>query len=717
MSETPRPTFVSFNFKTEGGTTCRFALTGKNFIVGPNGSGKSAIAQAVGLSVSGAADDVAGRAVTSDPGLLLGMAHQRGFDGNMVFAKTELSNGETCQWDTVRDGARIKTPVHVRPRWVVPHAAKQHSPHFPVREVREVLTASPKKARERFLSWVCADLDDATVNAAMGSSIDAYEALIAGCDDMAPVDKLTFAVAGADKQMRTLNADARANAAQKASIGQQVGARVTDEQVLAARDRVTQLESLYEDAVRASAGVGADEQREQLQEQLTALREATAGAAAEVQNLRRQVEELSVAENSEEEGSLGALSALQWAQTEGFDACPICSSTVGVAHLSACQTFYASKVTEYEDARHQEKTVRTAVAAAVYNQGTLQRQVEASETALARLPVAAGSTSEVPLETIRENLANERALQTQLIRQADLWAQMDQASARALQASVDAEDIRTVKILAQKAVTVILSEKTDAFCTKVSGHLPKGWDFGVIVAEDNRDVFYYGLYTGEGDGRYLKVGLSEAQRVTVLVALCSALDEMVPTSLSIIIAEDRGWDADTVGTALGAFLSCPQTVFVTSTVMPAAEALAGWNVIDLSAVPLPVKSKLPPPPALRALAKVPAEEAIPPAPVPGLVDVVGPTAQGATIVAFPCRDDIAIPDTLRGPPLEGLTGRARGGKFRSAKSQALKFLLKEGASAPASLRSAHEDLHLPDDIDTDLAATIVANFLVPMGIA
>ena len=95
--------------------------------------------------------------------------------------------------------------------------------------------------------------------------------------------------------------------------------------------------------------------------------------------------------------------------------------------------------------------MRTAVAAAVYNQGTLQRQVEASETALARLPVAAGSTSEVPLETIRENLANERALQTQLIRQADLWAQMDQASARALQASADAEDIRTVKILAQKA--------------------------------------------------------------------------------------------------------------------------------------------------------------------------------------------------------------------------------------------------------------------------
>ena len=83
MSETPRPTFVSFNFKTEGGATCRFALTGKNFIVGPNGSGKSAIAQAVGLSVSGAADDVAGRAVTSDPGLLLGMSHQRGFDGNM----------------------------------------------------------------------------------------------------------------------------------------------------------------------------------------------------------------------------------------------------------------------------------------------------------------------------------------------------------------------------------------------------------------------------------------------------------------------------------------------------------------------------------------------------------------------------------------------------------------------------------------------------------
>ena len=64
-------------------------------------------------------------------------------------------------------------------------------------------------------------------------------------------------------------------------------------------------------------------------------------------------------------------------------------------------------------------------------------------------------------------------------------------------------------------VSRLLEEQVDSFCEKVTAYLPTGWEFGVMVTDNGRDSFYYGLYEGKGANRYLKVGLSEAQRVTV----------------------------------------------------------------------------------------------------------------------------------------------------------------------------------------------------------
>ena len=90
---TPELTSVSFNIKSADGSPRSHDLKKKNLIVGPNGSGKSAVVQAVALAVSGAAEEVAGRAITSDPSLLMTLAHQHGHDGGVVFARVNLSNG------------------------------------------------------------------------------------------------------------------------------------------------------------------------------------------------------------------------------------------------------------------------------------------------------------------------------------------------------------------------------------------------------------------------------------------------------------------------------------------------------------------------------------------------------------------------------------------------------------------------------------------------
>ena len=342
MTDPIRPLTVTSTLKSPDGQSWSFDLGAKNLILGANGSGKSAVPQAVALAISGAVDDLSGRAVTSDTSLLLGAAYQRGYDGAPLTARVTLSNGEACEWYTQREGTRIKTPTHIKPKWVVPHASKENSPHFPVREVREVLTATPKKARGQFLAWVCVGL----------------------------------AAAGlADKQMRAQNAMAAANRKLREDLGQSLGARVKMEDALAEKAQVDELQGLYNDAVRIAASASTAERRSHIDEQISGLRGEEAAAEKKVAKAEVALAQLAAATTTEETGSAGAVEALVWADEEGFDACPICSSDIGREHLAACLSFYQEKVQDYADAADLvQELIATKSAAATTLQMT-QRQI------------------------------------------------------------------------------------------------------------------------------------------------------------------------------------------------------------------------------------------------------------------------------------------------------------------------------------------------------
>ena len=66
MTDPIRPLTVTSTLKSPDGQSWSFDLGAKNLILGANGSGKSAVPQAVALAISGAVDDLSGRAVTSD---------------------------------------------------------------------------------------------------------------------------------------------------------------------------------------------------------------------------------------------------------------------------------------------------------------------------------------------------------------------------------------------------------------------------------------------------------------------------------------------------------------------------------------------------------------------------------------------------------------------------------------------------------------------------
>ena len=282
MTDPIRPLTVTSTLKSPDGQSWSFDLGAKNLILGANGSGKSAVPQAVALAISGAVDDLSGRAVTSDTSLLLGAAYQRGYDGAPLTARVTLSNGEACEWYTQREGTRIKTPTHIKPKWVVPHASKENSPHFPVREVREVLTATPKKARGQFLAWVCVGLADEDINEQLGSHLTKYNELTESLGDIAPVDRLVAAAGLADKQMRAQNAMAAANRKLREDLGQSLGARVKMEDALAEKAQVDELQGLYNDAVRIAASASTAERRSHIDEQISGLRGEEAAAEKKV---------------------------------------------------------------------------------------------------------------------------------------------------------------------------------------------------------------------------------------------------------------------------------------------------------------------------------------------------------------------------------------------------------------------------------------------------
>ena len=685
---TPELTSVSFNIKSADGTPRSYDLKKKNLIVGPNGSGKSAVVQAVALAVSGAAEEVAGRVITSDPALIMTLAHQHGHDGSVVFARANLSNGEHCQWETKRDERRIKTPTHIRPRWVIPHTSKQHSPHFPLREVREVLTGSAKKARQRFLAWVCSDLDEDVVEQAIRADLETYKTLSENYEDLVPVDRLTHSIETADKMARRYRADAKAQAALRDKLLDEVGVKPTQAKVLAARDAVREAQELHEANLQTAGASESDKRRELLHSLLGQLRTEEQRLLSGMHDAEDALKKLVGIETKESRGSIGALHALEWAMDLNAEACPICSSSVGRDHITACHGFYWDKVKDLDQKMASKRKLETSLAHLKDSVVGTREQISVYEAELDELPASTPSTNDVPVEETRNAFSAAQAHLASLQDALSKWTTLTSAKKLVEENNGRAEKFSEYKRQAQKAVSQLLAAQVDVFCEKVTSYLPDGWEFGVMVTDNGRDSFYYGLYEGVGSDRYLKVGLSEAQRVTVTLAMCAVLDDMMPLPLSILAPEDRGWDADTLGGVMASLKDIPQTVMLTSTVMPDAKFQRGWNVIDL-------RKNVPAPPA-RVAAPVMPEAA--PAEVVQVAE------------AMP-----VLPETLR-ERYAPSSGRARGGKFRSLKRNILMFIVEHGVETTRQVfRLAHPDLVVEDETSPDGLATVAANYLAPIG--
>lgn len=711
MTIDPTLTEVAFNFKTPRGRTRAYKLGRRNLITGDNGEGKSAIEQAVALAVSGAVDDLAGQTTTRDPDLLMGMAYRRGLGGDPLFARVDFDTDERCQWEALRDGSSIKRPNHIRPSWVTPEDSKARSPHFPMREVNDVLTGSAKKARERFLEWVCHDLTEDEVLGHLTPYQEAYQQVVANVRTTSQGERLAHAASEADKLMRAASRDSKANEKLIEDLGADLGRRVTETEVLSQRDKVRELQVAYEDAVRRDAAASSADRREALNESLTLLREKERGLEAQRKSLVQQIEDLQDDSwDTEKAGVDGAVQAFRWASTENYFpiegtadvSCPFCSSAVQRDHMLQCHDFYETRAHDMARDGSELAGLRLHLSQVDEELRRARSRIGAINEDITSLPTPSDDGAP-DLESARADVEAARLKLDALNTAYDSWKQLDKAKERIKTLRDDTEKWRGLKIKCQKAAKRILEQRTDTFCERVNDYLPDGWEFGVMVDDDGRDVFLYGLYEDSDYGPYLKVGLSEGQRAAVLAALCSVLADINDQPLVIIRLEDRGWDSDTLSDVLFALTHTPHHVFITSTTVPSAVPPA-WNHIHVGDV----------------REEEPAQTR--PSKLGSSIDEAPETSEPAETVAPEPEDapdgSVALSDldpVLLAKPTPMPSGRARGGKFRAARMRVAAAIEEHGLSAVAlGLAEAHPEATFLSDLAAPEFAETVAHYLFPI---
>ena len=680
------PQRVTFNLKTRDGSSRSYPLTGKNFVVGPNGSGKSVVAQAFGLAVTGAADNVSGRAVTTDAKVIARMGYRGGADKRQMFAEVDFDQGERCRWDVMQhtEGTGLLKPSHIRPSWVEPQHSKKHSPHMPMRALNAMLSAGAKTARKTLIQLLASAHEDETLLGLSGlsaSQMTTLEQLTPGMEKEPFIDRLVHAAGKADELMREANSDVRATERLKASLSKDLQLQPTPEQLLAARDMIRFAENLYEETV-ANAGTGNDDVRAKMQSTLAELRTHEQRLDSDLKKHERQYDE---ADHEEAEAVIGALTALRWSMSEAFDQCPLCSSAVGVEHLKACQSFYEDRAKDFVEADTRQRNMATLEGALAETRKEIRR-VSALIDELPVVPVKQMTQEDV--EKARDALHQAREAYAQLTEQDQVWVSFNRADEQMTESQDRADDMRKAKKAFQVATKKLLAELVTTFEDRVRKHLPDGWLFGLFVGDDRSDAFYPGLYASGHDrnSEYL-MELSEGQRAAALAAMACALHEYNPTPVSCITVEDRGFDEATLGRLLQSLVEAEPTVFFTATTRPPEASLKGWNVIDLYDEAPAAKPKLPPPPKPVTIIDAPAAESAVP----------------------------TLPDRLLEGPDPYQSGRARGGRFRSAKNSARKFLAEYQDHAVVEFMRHFPDLELPDASDHEAVAVAVANYLTPVG--
>lgn len=551
-----RPTVTTIESNLKGGVA--ITLSPRTLILGPNGAGKDAILNTVALALTGIADDVIGRDTVKDAALIATLG-----DGSGVTVKARLSTGTLCEYEAVRapDGT-AKKPTH---RNAYPDA-------YPLRAVRDALTASADKARAFLLAQVSGMItDDDVERALLPATHGAYAKAARNALGAMPVDRLLSVHATAKK---------RATEAATQADGVEQSIRRTAD-TLGAEPLALDVEEARMRAEQARAALFAVNGPD-IRALHTNANDAVIGyqrAKQDAERLRAEAGTDAVTAGQRVTQMDALLASARWHVHKGQHACALCASPVPQGPAA-----FEARIADIEHALAVWTQRASADAAARVAESQAARLKEAATAALDRFEAAGGwaaLSSAQNAEGLRATYEAAQADYTRMQAAASAWATVRTFRAQHTALLDEAAEMRALRESTTNAIGNLLDRAADTFAARVQRYLPASDVFALRLRDGDREVCRFGFLR---DGQ-LHAALSGAEWSRCLTAIAAAVAENAnPDHPVLLVPPERAFDPATLTAMLDAWKDAPGQVLVASPVAP-TRVPDGWTVVTLDGAP------------------------------------------------------------------------------------------------------------------------------------
>ena len=544
-----RPTVTTIESNLKGGVS--LDLAPRTLILGPNGAGKDAILNTVALALTGIADDVLGRDAVKDPALIGTLG-----DATGVRAVARLSTGTLCEYETTRtpDGTAKK-----------PTARNTYPDAYPLRAVRDALTAGADKARAFLLAQVAGTITDDDVTAALPvERVASYRTLAERALGASPVDRLLSVHATAKKR--------GADAATQAEGVEQSIRRTAD---------TLGPEPLSADVEAARARIGAVATQVASAMALGKLRELHAAANDAViafQNAKAEAARLR--EHAGPDADLAVARVVQmdalrtsarWHVERNMHACALCGSASDAFADRLADIAHAHGVWE------QRASAGMAAQAADERVARLRAQAIAAVDAFDRVGGASALNNAVDPVAVQAEYEAASREYARIQSAAGAWATLRGFRTQQADLLDESREMKALREATTDAIANLLDRAADTFAARVQRYLPASDAFALRLRDGDREVCRFGFLR---DGA-LHSALSGAEWARCLLAIAAAVAEGANADHPIVLVPpERAFDPATLAAVMAALSDAPGQVLLASPVAP-SYVPAGWTILTV----------------------------------------------------------------------------------------------------------------------------------------
>ena len=548
----------------------------KTLIFGENEVGKSAVRRSLEIALGTFASDMQGRDEVAKPIDLLQLATP----GHDLMAEAFISDGSIARIKIVdkamKTGKGKKSSTvedQVRPACVTDDV-------FPLRGLRAAVLGKAETARKFFLTKTAQTLTREDVLARLPASLhENYLTTVRAVSTNAletEIDKLLMVLERATKRAAEAASEAKGKDATATEMGQGLPPPPTEESMRGAKALVTDAEAAFELAVtvesRGATLAGITQRLAQAHSQLYNHHEVRGQWVAHLGRFRAQKEQLptSVTLAPERKALIDAMLLLN------------------VSGYSCCQSF--------EQAAQWAKAELAGVAGLVTQHAQIDESIKQAGTAIAGFDAAIASctavvascqmpnlpeTSPVTVEHARASVEAARAQLAKLEETKTNWESTRRVNEGKITSERQAAGWKQLVEACTDVVRQVLDLGIKGFEERVQLHLPASYKYGLRLHDGGREVCQFGLWTQQGvtGVPFLRTTLSGVQSAQVMCAMAVVCGPADPTKLSVIIPEERAYDAHHLAQAMEAMRSAPQQIILESPIMP-THVPDGWLVVE-----------------------------------------------------------------------------------------------------------------------------------------